>query len=37
MSTITISTEETIHTDMSHELVNEYIDNIECIEVNYIK
>ena len=37
MSTITISTEETIHTDMSHELVKEYMDKIEWIEVNYNK
>lgn len=37
MSTITISTEETIHPDMSHELVKEYMDKIEWIEVNYNK
>ena len=37
MSTITISTEETIHPDMSHELVKEYMDKIEWTEVKYIK
>ena len=37
MSTITISTEETIHPDMSHELVKEYMDKIDWTEVKYNK
>ena len=28
MSTITISTEETIHPELSYDLVKEYVDNI---------
>ena len=36
MSTITISTEETIHPVMSHELVKEYMDKIEWTEVNIL-
>ena len=37
MSSITIATEETIHPDMSHELVEKYINNIEWTEVKYSK
>ena len=37
MSTITISTEETIHPDMSHELVKEYMDKINWTKVKYNK
>jgi len=37
MSTITISTEETIHPDMSNRLVKEYMDKINWTEVKYNK
>ena len=35
MSTITISTEETIHPDMCNGLVKEYMDKIDWIHTNY--
>ncbi len=37
MSTITISTEETIHPEMSNELVKDYVNNIEWMQVDYKK
>lgn len=37
MSSITISTKETIHPDMCHELVKEYMEKIDWTEVNYKK
>lgn len=37
MSTITISTKETIHPDMCHELVKEYMNNINWTEIKYKK
>ena len=36
MSTITISTEETIHPDMSDDLVKQYMDKINWTEKNII-
>lgn len=35
MSCITIATEETIHSKMSHSLVKEYIENIDWTELKY--
>jgi sugar/nucleoside kinase (ribokinase family) len=37
MSTITISTEETIHPGMCDDLVEQYMDNIEWTELEYSK
>jgi fructose-1-phosphate kinase PfkB-like protein len=37
MSTITISTEETIHPDMCDDLVEQYMDNIKWTELEYSK
>lgn len=37
MSIITIATEETIHSDMSNDLVEQYVDNIKWTELNYRK
>ncbi|WP_199534127.1 carbohydrate kinase family protein [Romboutsia weinsteinii] len=35
MSTITISTEETIHPEMCYNLVEEYVENIDWTEIEY--
>lgn len=35
MSVITISTEDTIHTDMCHDLVVEYVENINWTQIEY--
>jgi sugar/nucleoside kinase (ribokinase family) len=35
MSNITISTEDTIHSDMSYDLVRKYIENTDWIEIKY--
>ena len=37
MSTITISTEETIHPELSYDLVKEYVDNIRWTHTKYNK
>ena len=37
MSTITISTEETIHPELSYDLVKEYVDNIRSTHTKYNK
>lgn len=37
MSTITISTEETIHPDMCHTLVREYVDHINWTHTEFFK
>jgi hypothetical protein len=35
MSNITISTEDTIHSDMSYDLVRKYIEKTDWIEIKY--
>ncbi|MEG2789743.1 MAG: carbohydrate kinase family protein [Romboutsia sp.] len=37
MSTITISTEDTIHSDMCYDLVEQYVGNIDWTELEYTK
>ena len=37
MSTITISTEETIHPDLCYDLVKKYVDNIQWTHIEYNK
>ena len=37
MSTITISTEETIHTDMCYDLVDKYVNDINWTHIKYNK
>lgn len=37
MSTITISTEDTIHSDMGYDLVQQYVEDIKWSEVKYYK
>ena len=37
MSTITISTEDTIHSDMSYDLVKEYVEKTDWSEIEYLK
>lgn len=37
MSTITIATEDTIHSDMSYDLVKEYVEKIDWTETEYLK
>ena len=37
MSTITISTEETIHPDMCYDLVDKYVNDINWTHIKYNK